>query len=140
MLSGHGSEAPAPDAMTEESSSDDDVHSDDEDIFTISASVGSQCEESYRSCFLYRWQQAIQEVSSNLRDNVLLPLETSVGEKKKVLHNVASGKALPAWHCAFKNCCGQACAAPVVRPHASHGCSHEEHLWQHCVACEWVVV
>ena len=42
----------------------------------------------------------MEEVTAYLRDDVLLPL-SNAGGGSAVVDDVASGVALPAWHCAF---------------------------------------
>ncbi len=70
----------------------------------------------------------MKEVSSLLRDNVLLPL-ASVGE---VPRDATSGIQLPAWHCAFKGCKGQAAARESK---SSGNCSYERGFWTHLSDC-----
>ena len=68
------------------------------------------------------------ELTALLRDNVLLPLDPTDGNKQKVFADVQSGILLPTWHCAFK-----ICTATNVNPNnsGSHLCSYEQDLWQH---------
>ena len=57
------------------SSSSDGEHSDDEDVFNIRRVTVMSTNEEYQSSFLCRWWKAVEEMQSQLRDGVLLPLD-----------------------------------------------------------------
>ena len=112
---------------SEDSSSSEDEASDNEDIFKVHAMPTSALPDNYRSCFLYRWQLAVQDVSALLRDDVLLP----VTEAGAMATDATSGMQLPACHCAFKGCKGQAAAWESM---PSDNYCHERNFWQHLSA------
>ena len=61
--------------MSEESG--DEEHSDDEDVFKMKAATQDHLSDAYRNFWLYRWQLAEEEVTMQLRDEVLLPLDVN---------------------------------------------------------------
>ena len=107
--------------------SDTDAESsDEEDIFHIKPLAVEHCPPGYKQCFLYRWKAAVAELSTKLRDNVLLPLVP--GSKKVVYNDVQSGVALPSWHCAFADC---DLHSQIYEESPGSTYSYEQYLWQH---------
>ena len=98
------------DPMSEAESRKEDDVSGSEDVFKIRAREVNVCTPSYRNCFLFRWHEAIEELSSHLRENVLLPRWSPDGVGDEVFEDVDSGMNLPIWHCAFKDCMAHALA------------------------------
>ena len=96
-----------------------------------------QLPAEYKKCFLYRWYSAIKEVTSHLRENVLLPLDPRSKDGVSVFSNVASGIALPVWHCPFQTCGVEGKTMPY-RATAVASCkevqqrsTYEKELWAH---------
>ena len=118
----------AVEAMSEDSSSMSEEMSDDEDIKKVRALEAINCSKSYHSCFLFRWHQAVREMSDLLRDNVLLPLGKPAPTANEVFEDVGSGINLPTWHCAFKDCNIQSCSYEAS---CAQDRSYEYYLWSH---------
>ena len=73
--------------------------------------------KEYRVSDRYRWLQAVQEVSEQLREDVLLLLQTSRDQ-------CDSGVLLPRWHCAVNGCCASSL-------NGKEDVNHERGLGQH---------
>ena len=54
---------------------EDDDNSDEEDMFHVKSTSFSSLPSDYQKCFLHRWHRAVHELTTHLRDNVLLPLD-----------------------------------------------------------------
>ena len=104
--------------------SGDEEHSDDDDVFQMTAASSYSVSDAYRGFWLYRWQLAEEELQTQLRDEVLLPLDPSDPTATTVFTNVEEAVVLPPWHCPFRACCA---AETDLR-----ACDkHENRLWHH---------
>ena len=110
------------DSMTEDD--EDDENSDDDDIFEMKAAPEVRLLPEYKDMWLYRWQLACAELSTHLRDDVLLPYAPQVAQKKTLWTDVKQGIVLPPWHCAFQGCHAMPSDLPTCE-------KHEYNLWQH---------
>ena len=90
-------------------------------MFKISARA--DLPQDYKESLLYRWHQAIAELATHMRDEVLLPADVT---------EVSSGERLPLWHCPFKECTEHA-PAPTGAPKTPKT-SYEAGLWAHVKA------
>jgi hypothetical protein len=110
------------DSLSEESVSD--ANSDDDDIFEMRPQAACDLSCEYKSMWLYRWSLARDELCTQLREEVLLPLDPEDAEKKAPFLDVQRGVVLPPWHCPF-----QGCSVAEKDPGACD--KHESNLWQH---------
>ena len=91
--------------------------------------------------FLYRWHEPIKELTSHLRENVLLPLDPRVDKAEGVFTDVQSGISLPLWHCPFQYCVANGKTTPcgaTARATSTEGKppgSYEKELWAHIRLC-----
>ena len=104
---------------SEDLSSSDDEASDEEDVFKVRPMSRDDYPDDYESCFLYRWQEAVKELSSHMRDDALLPVWSPGAQTHSVYDNVDSGVKLPVWHCTLCNAQRPPCAIGRY-PHFVH--------------------
>ena len=105
------------DAEAFSDSSNNSECSDFDDYINMKAAKMEELSEEYQGSDRCRWLLAVQEVSQQLRDDVLLPSQTSRDE-------CDSGVLLPRWHCAFIGC-----RASSLNDKGD--VNHERGLWQH---------
>ena len=96
-------------------SSDGTQDSDEEDVFSLRSREDASLPKMYLDSSQMRWHAAIQDVTGLLRDDVHLPMEPKNDEPAFTAVN--TGKALPLWHCAFKQCTVCADNIEVQGPH-----------------------
>ena len=60
-----------------------------------------QLPPDYKECFRYRWHSAVHELTKQLRDSVLLPLDPRNQDNERAFDDPQSGVSLPVWHCPF---------------------------------------
>ena len=114
--------AGTPDAMSEASEAGEST--DGEDVFNIQARSAADLSGEYQIFFLYRWKEAVAELRSHLRKEVLLPVNPLPNARTEEWRKVTTGIVLPSWHCAFAGCTASSTSVAGRD-------NHEYELWNH---------